>query len=40
MASYFDIEDVIDPAHTRRWIAALFDDGDPEWWAGQAPAEH
>jgi len=25
MAEYGEIDDVIDPAHTRRWIAMLFD---------------
>ena len=40
MASYFEIDDVIDPADSRRWIATLFDEptaplvGAP----GQAPA--
>jgi acetyl-CoA carboxylase carboxyltransferase component len=33
MASYFEIDDVIDPADTRRWIATLFDDTAPRWWA-------
>jgi acetyl-CoA carboxylase carboxyltransferase component len=32
MASYFEIDDVIDPADTRRWIATLFDEGEPGWW--------
>jgi acetyl-CoA carboxylase carboxyltransferase component len=32
MASYFEIDDVIDPADTRRWIATLFDDATPRWW--------
>ena len=32
MASYFEIDDVIDPADTRRWIATLFDDATPPWW--------
>ena len=27
MAAYFEIDDVIDPADSRRWIATLFDDG-------------
>ena len=27
----FEIDDVIDPADTRRWIATLFDDGTPHW---------
>jgi acetyl-CoA carboxylase carboxyltransferase component len=31
MASYFEIDDVIDPADTRRWIATLFDDTSPHW---------
>ena len=26
MAAYFEIDDVIDPADSRRWIATLFDD--------------
>ena len=25
MAAYFEIDDVIDPAESRRWIATLFD---------------
>jgi acetyl-CoA carboxylase carboxyltransferase component len=32
MASYFEIDDVIDPADTRRWIATLFDAADGSWW--------
>jgi acetyl-CoA carboxylase carboxyltransferase component len=33
MASYFEIDDVIDPADTRRWIRMLFDAGDDDaWW--------
>ena len=31
MASYFEIDDVVDPADTRRWIATLFDEGAPHW---------
>jgi len=31
MASYFEIDDVIDPADTRRWIATLFDNAAPGW---------
>jgi acetyl-CoA carboxylase carboxyltransferase component len=31
MAAYFEIDDVIDPADTRRWIATLFDEGTPHW---------
>jgi acetyl-CoA carboxylase carboxyltransferase component len=33
MASYFEIDDVIDPADTRRWIETLFDDREPGWWS-------
>jgi acetyl-CoA carboxylase carboxyltransferase component len=32
VASYFEIDDVIDPADTRRWVATLFDDAAPPWW--------
>ena len=32
MAEYGEIDDVIDPADTRRWIATLFDEGSGEWW--------
>jgi acetyl-CoA carboxylase carboxyltransferase component len=32
MASYFEIDDVIDPADTRRWISTLFDGAAPRWW--------
>ncbi len=33
VASYFEIDDVIDPADTRRWIRLLFDEGDVGgWW--------
>jgi acetyl-CoA carboxylase carboxyltransferase component len=32
MASYFEIDDVIDPADTRRWIATLCDEATPRWW--------
>ncbi len=32
MASYFEIDDVIDPADSRRWIAGLFDERAPRWW--------
>jgi acetyl-CoA carboxylase carboxyltransferase component len=31
MASYGEIDDVIDPAESRRWIATLFDDGAVHW---------
>ena len=36
MAAYFEIDDVIDPADSRRWIATLFDD--PHRAGGSAPA--
>jgi hypothetical protein len=32
MASYFEIDDVIDPADSRRWIRTLFDPPAPGWW--------
>ncbi len=32
MAAYGEIDDVIDPADSRRWIATLFSDGTGEWW--------
>jgi acetyl-CoA carboxylase carboxyltransferase component len=32
MASYFEIDDVIDPVDTRRWVSTLFDDATPRWW--------
>ncbi len=32
MASYGEIDDVIDPADSRRWIATLFDETTPQWW--------
>ena len=32
MASYGEIDDVIDPADSRRWIATLFSEGSGEWW--------
>ncbi|HEY2436442.1 MAG TPA: carboxyl transferase domain-containing protein [Solirubrobacteraceae bacterium] len=31
MAAYFEIDDVIDPADTGRWIAMLFDQGTGDW---------
>ncbi len=31
MAAYGEIDDVIDPADSRRWIATLFDDSSPSW---------
>jgi acetyl-CoA carboxylase carboxyltransferase component len=32
MAEYFEIDDVIDPADTHRWIRALLDQHPGEWW--------
>jgi len=32
MAAYGEIDDVIDPADSRRWIATLFSEGSGEWW--------
>jgi acetyl-CoA carboxylase carboxyltransferase component len=32
MAAYGEIDDVIDPADSRRWIATLFDEGTGRWW--------
>jgi acetyl-CoA carboxylase carboxyltransferase component len=32
MAAYGEIDDVIDPADSRRWIATLFDETKTEWW--------
>jgi acetyl-CoA carboxylase carboxyltransferase component len=32
MAAYGEIDDVIDPADSRRWIATLFDEHGAEWW--------
>jgi acetyl-CoA carboxylase carboxyltransferase component len=32
MAAYGEIDDVIDPADSRRWIAQLFADGSGGWW--------
>ena len=31
MAAYGEIDDVIDPADSRRWIATLFEDGSGDW---------
>jgi acetyl-CoA carboxylase carboxyltransferase component len=31
MAAYGEIDDVIDPADSRRWIATLFDESTPQW---------
>ncbi len=32
MAAYGEIDDVIDPADSRRWIATLFDEHSRQWW--------
>ena len=32
MAAYGEIDDVIDPTDSRRWIELLFDEGSGEWW--------
>jgi acetyl-CoA carboxylase carboxyltransferase component len=32
MASYGEIDDVIDPADSRRWIATLFEESSGRWW--------
>jgi acetyl-CoA carboxylase carboxyltransferase component len=32
MASYGEIDDVIDPADSRRWISTLFDERTGRWW--------
>ena len=32
MAAYGEIDDVIDPADSRRWIATLFEETAGEWW--------
>ena len=34
MASYGEIDDVIDPADSRRWISTLFDESTGRWWDG------
>jgi len=41
MASYGEIDDVIDPADSHRWIAMLFDSHRPPWWlrAGKKRAQ-
>ncbi len=36
MAAYGEIDDVIDPADSRRWIATLFDETSGEWWRNPA----
>jgi acetyl-CoA carboxylase carboxyltransferase component len=37
MAAYGEIDDVIDPADSRRWIATLFSEDAVQWW--QRPAK-
>jgi acetyl-CoA carboxylase carboxyltransferase component len=32
MAAYGEIDDVIDPADSRRWIATLFSESSGQWW--------
>jgi acetyl-CoA carboxylase carboxyltransferase component len=32
MAAYGEIDDVIDPADSRRWISMLFGESDTQWW--------
>jgi acetyl-CoA carboxylase carboxyltransferase component len=32
MAAYGEIDDVIDPVDSRRWIATLLDGTSGEWW--------
>jgi acetyl-CoA carboxylase carboxyltransferase component len=32
MAAYFEIDDVIDPADTRKWVETLFDADSGQWW--------
>ena len=34
MAAYGEIDDVIDPADSRRWISTLFDESTGRWWDG------
>jgi acetyl-CoA carboxylase carboxyltransferase component len=36
MAAYGEIDDVIDPADSRRWIAQLFSEGSGWWWSSPA----
>jgi acetyl-CoA carboxylase carboxyltransferase component len=36
MAAYGEIDDVIDPADSRRWIATLFDEHSGRWWERDA----
>jgi acetyl-CoA carboxylase carboxyltransferase component len=33
MAAYFEIDDVIDPADSHRWIDTLFGPETGQWWA-------
>ena len=42
MAAYGEIDDVIDPADSRRWIATLFDEARGRWWraARQEAPQH
>ena len=41
VASLFEIDDVIDPADTRRWLTAVLDAaGDPAATAGQEAPQH
>ena len=42
MAAYGEIDDVIDPADSRRWIATLFDEGTGQWRrrGGEEAPEH
>jgi acetyl-CoA carboxylase carboxyltransferase component len=35
MAAYGEIDDVIDPADSRRWIATLFAETDRPWWVSK-----
>jgi acetyl-CoA carboxylase carboxyltransferase component len=35
MAEYGEIDDVIDPADTHRWIRMLFDPGSGQWWTSE-----
>jgi acetyl-CoA carboxylase carboxyltransferase component len=38
MAAYGEIDDVIDPADSRRWIATLFDQDATPWWRREGKA--
>jgi acetyl-CoA carboxylase carboxyltransferase component len=35
MAAYGEIDDVIDPADSRRWIATLFEEASGQWWRSE-----